>query len=238
MTDTPHLGLPLLQPSQAQKHVTVNEALARLDALAQMELQSRSLNSPPATPEEGAAYAVAAGAVNDWAGKEAQIALFLNGGWAFLQPKAGWRGWIADEGTPAQFDGAEWVAGTGALGQHGAATTLRVIEHDHTVGAGASSDTAAIIPAQSLVIGVTGRVLEAIPGTATSWRLGIGGVSDNRYGSGLGLAQGSWLRGLTSSPLAYYGDTALTLTGEGGDFSGGGTVRLAVHLLELALPRA
>ncbi len=238
MTDTPHLALPLLQPSQAQKHVTMNEALSRIDALTQLELQSRTLNAPPASPSEGVAYAVATGAVNAWAGKDGQVALYLNGGWAFLQPSAGWRGWLADEGTPVQFDGAEWIPGAGALSTHGAATTLRVIEHDHLVVAGASTDTAAIIPAQSLVFGVTGRVLETIPGTATSWRLGIGGVSDNRYGSGLGLSQGSWLRGLTSSPLAYYSDTALTLTGEGGDFDGGGEVRLAVHILELGLPRA
>ena len=33
---TPHLGLPLLAAGQAQKHVTHNEALTLLDALAQL----------------------------------------------------------------------------------------------------------------------------------------------------------------------------------------------------------
>ena len=32
---TPRLDLPWLMPAQAQKHVTVNEALARLDILVQ-----------------------------------------------------------------------------------------------------------------------------------------------------------------------------------------------------------
>ncbi len=37
MTDTTRLGLPLLAPAQAQKHVTVNEALGRLDAVVRTE---------------------------------------------------------------------------------------------------------------------------------------------------------------------------------------------------------
>jgi hypothetical protein len=36
MTETANLALPLVQPAQAQKHVTVNEALARLDGLTQL----------------------------------------------------------------------------------------------------------------------------------------------------------------------------------------------------------
>lgn len=236
MTSTTTLGLPLLQPSQAQKHVTVNEALTLIDALAQLTLVSRAVSDPPAMPTEGSVYSVPAGAVNGWSGADGQLAVFLNGGWAFVAPKPGWRAWIADEGAAAQFDGQDWVAGTGSLSPSGAATTFRVIEIDHVLGAGATSDTVPVIPAQTVVFGVTGRVLQTIAGAATSWRIGIGGVSDNRYGSGLGLAAGSWLRGLTSQPLAYYADTPLTLTGEGGDFAGG-TVRLAVHVAELALPR-
>jgi hypothetical protein len=87
-----------------------------------------------------------------------------------------------------------------------------------------------------VVFGITGIVLSDIMGTATSWRLGIDAISDNRYGSSLGLTTGSWLRGITSQPLAYYSDTSLRLTGEGGDFAAG-SVRLAVHIAELGLPR-
>ena len=36
MAKTAQLDLPLVMPAQAQKHVTVNEALARLDAAAQL----------------------------------------------------------------------------------------------------------------------------------------------------------------------------------------------------------
>ena len=47
MTDTPRMSLPLLAPAQAQKHVTVNEALARIDALTHLTLASVSLTVPP-----------------------------------------------------------------------------------------------------------------------------------------------------------------------------------------------
>ena len=236
MTSSPRFGLPYLQPSQAQKHITVNEALARLDAVGQMTLQSRVIAAPPLTPVEGDTYGVPAGAVNEWQGEDGRIAVFSNGGWIFLDPLTGWRAWIVDEGILGVFDGLQWAAGAVSVSPSGSALSFRSIELDHVVQAGPTSDTPALIPANSLVYGVTGLVLSDIAGAATSWRLGISGVSDNRYGSGIGLTSGSWLRGLTSSPVAYYTATALTLTGEGGDFTGG-TVRLVVHLAELSLPR-
>lgn len=80
MTDTAKLGLPLIQAAQAQKHVTVNEALARIDALVQLTLGSVTLTAPPGVPGEGDAYGVPAGATGGWAGKDRQVALYLNGG--------------------------------------------------------------------------------------------------------------------------------------------------------------
>ena len=44
---TSNLSLPFIMPAQAQKHVTVNEALVRLDGLAQLRLQSISVTTPP-----------------------------------------------------------------------------------------------------------------------------------------------------------------------------------------------
>ena len=61
MTETPTLKLPLLQPSQAQKHVTVNEALVLLDGVAQLSLASTTVIDPPAVVE-GACYGVPSGA--------------------------------------------------------------------------------------------------------------------------------------------------------------------------------
>ena len=53
MSDTTRLGLPLLQPAQAQKHVTVNEALMRLDGTVNLVLQSTVATSPPGAVIDG-----------------------------------------------------------------------------------------------------------------------------------------------------------------------------------------
>ena len=119
MTETTHLGLLLVQPAQAQKHVTVNEAFARLDALTQITLVGAG-GIAPVSPSDGALYAVAAGASGDWAGEEGRLALFLNGGWFFVSPQVGWRGWRADIGVAVAFDGVDWVPGGGAFSANGA----------------------------------------------------------------------------------------------------------------------
>ena len=55
MSDTStHLLLPYLLAAQAQKHVTVNEALRLLDGLVQLAVLDRHLTTPPASPADGA----------------------------------------------------------------------------------------------------------------------------------------------------------------------------------------
>lgn len=234
MADTSQLNLPLLSPSQAQKHVTVNEALSRLDGLTQMVLASRTATTPPVSAAEGASYGVPPGAINAWAGKDGAVATFANGGWVFATPKRGWRGFVADESVPVLHDGTAWQAGALALSPNGAGTFLKVDEFEHGVGAGTTSVTAAQIGSGEMVIAVTARVLEAVTGTLTSWQLGTAGAAD-RFGSGLGLGAGSYARGMLSQPLTYWGAAPLVLTATGGVFAGG-RVRLAVHYLDISLP--
>ncbi|MFC3119936.1 DUF2793 domain-containing protein [Jhaorihella thermophila] len=63
MTDlSPRLGLPYLLPSQAQKHVTHNEALRLLDALVQLTVESFEALTPPASPADGECHALGGGA--------------------------------------------------------------------------------------------------------------------------------------------------------------------------------
>ncbi|WP_417244177.1 DUF2793 domain-containing protein [Celeribacter sp.] len=234
MTDTSRLNLPLLAPSQAQKHVTVNEALSRLDALVQLALASVTLATPPLSPTDGDAYGVPVGAVNAWAGQEGRIAIFVNAGWAFVPATQGMRAYVVDQGFYASYNGTTWVEGMQSLSPSGAGMIQRTIEIDHVIGAGATSNVPFALPSQSVVFGVTGRVTTAITGTATGFSLGVA-ASSNRYGSGLSMPQGSWLRGLTGAPVTYYAAEDLILTGEGGDFAGG-EIRLAVHCLQFALP--
>lgn len=233
MAETPGLGLPLLEGGQAQKHVTVNEALTRLDALVQMRVLSRSASSPPLTPLDGDRYIVGSGATEDWLGAEENIAMFVNGGWDLIAPSIGWRAFIDDEQATAVFDGAAWRADALTTRSIGAATRAEIVWLDHTILPGPISDTASVIPDRGIVLGVTGRVISEIGG-ASSWRLGVAGAED-RYGSGLGVAMNSEAVGPTGTPVTYYGDTALRLSADGADFAGG-TVRLAIHFLTIEPP--
>lgn len=109
MTDiTPTLNLPLIQPSQAQKHVTHNEALGVLDALVQLCVEEAGLSVPPANPVEGARYIVGNTPGGDWLGEASAIALFRNGGWQFVQPAEGWRCYVRATGHLAIYRSGAW----------------------------------------------------------------------------------------------------------------------------------
>lgn len=111
---SPLLLLPYIQPAQAQKHVTHNEALRRLDALVQLSVESRALTEPPESPPEGVRYIVASGATGDWAGQDFAIALNAGGGWLFLAPNVGWQAYVADEAVTVTWQGSLWhTAATG-----------------------------------------------------------------------------------------------------------------------------
>lgn len=110
MDDTQNLKLPYILPAQAQKHVTHNEALRALDAIVQLSVLDRDLTLPPATPNDGDRYIIAAGAADDWSGKDGQIAAWQDGAWAYYIPNEGWLAWIHDEDNLCVFDGVNWTA--------------------------------------------------------------------------------------------------------------------------------
>ena len=135
MTDSsPNLALPYIQPSQAQKHVTHNEAVERLDALAQLVLEAVGAAAPPAGAAEGAAWGVGKGASGDWAGKAGSVALRAGGGWLFLSPQVGWRAWDKASGLLRVWAGAAW--------EDAAAGTLQNVPG---VGVGTASDAVNVL---------------------------------------------------------------------------------------------
>lgn len=231
---TARLGLPLMQPAQAQKHVTLNESLARLDGMVNLVLASTAATTPPATVVDGVCHAVPAGAVNAWAGQAGKIAIGSNGGWVFVDPRRGMRAHDLASGAMLVHDGQGWVEGALTMTPSGAGMSARVAEIEVTLTAGASVTTGLTIPAPAMVIGATARVTQAITGTATAWSLGTEGAAD-RFGTGLGVAVGSWAHGILGTPMTYWSHAPLILTAQGGNFAGG-RVRLALHWWELRLP--
>lgn len=236
MAETSQFALPLLAGSQSQKHVTVNEALAVLDSVAQLRVLDTVLVTPPGAANNGDAYLVPVGAGGEWFGYDGQVAIAVNGGWRALTPKPGWQCFNVSSGTHLLYDGTEWLDSTLAATATGAATSFLISELDVTLSAGPDYTTDTIIPSHSLVFGVTARVLSPITGAATAWRLGDAN-GDDRFATGLGLDQGSFALGMSNPPTVYYEDTSVVLTGEGGDFAGG-VVRVAAHYMRLTPPRA
>ena len=109
------LALPYLQPAQAQKHVTHNEALRLLDALVQIVTQRLEAQDPPATPVAGTLFALSDAPAGVWEGQAGKLAVWDMNAWVFIVPQAGWRLWDLDTAAPYVFEGGTWRPEQGAL---------------------------------------------------------------------------------------------------------------------------
>lgn len=114
---TPRLSLPYLAAAQAQKHVTLNEGLARLDGLVQTAVESRTTDAQPGSPADGALYIMTATASGSaWAGKPAGTVMrFEVGAWSEFDVAEGHIAYVADEGVLVFFDGAAWADFSGLI---------------------------------------------------------------------------------------------------------------------------
>lgn len=108
------LSLPYLQASQAQKHVTHNEALRILDSVVQLSVIAADQTDPPATPADGDRYLLPAGATGAWAGQDGKVAVWNETAWSFLAPNTGWLAWVENIDQLQAWDGAAWVQAGGA----------------------------------------------------------------------------------------------------------------------------
>lgn len=110
MTETtPRLGLPFIIASQAQKHITHNEALRDLDVLVHLTVEDNTLTTPPADAVDGQCYVVADGATGDWSGRATQIAVRKDQAWHFYIPKEGWTCWLRSRNAMMVFEGYGWI---------------------------------------------------------------------------------------------------------------------------------
>jgi hypothetical protein len=117
MAESPNLRLPFLEAAQAQKHVTVNEALRMLDALAQAAVETAALSAPPVSPSDGQRWIVGAAPTGVWAGHEGKIAAWQDGAWAFFAAADGWTVW--DRATARLLVWRQSLPGWQALGAAG-----------------------------------------------------------------------------------------------------------------------
>lgn len=108
--NSPNLNLSYLAPAQAQKHVTVNESLRKLDALIHIAIIDRDQGAPPDNPDEGVRYLIATPASGEWSGRDGHIGAFQDGAWAFYIPQNGWIIWVEDEQAAFVYTDQQWQA--------------------------------------------------------------------------------------------------------------------------------
>lgn len=111
---SPRLALPYLAEAQAQKHVTVNESLRRIDALVHLAVKSVDVSEQPSSPAESDAYILPAGATGEaWSAHAPRdIVVFQDGAWEACAPVQGMHAYAEDEGISYIYDGAQWRPAT------------------------------------------------------------------------------------------------------------------------------
>ena len=106
MVQTSRYGLPFLQAGQAQKEVTHNDAIARIDTLLALAVDSRHAAVPATTL--GTSWIVAAGASGAWAGHDGAVATLDETGWTFLTPPDGCVAFVRDEAVFIHYAAGQW----------------------------------------------------------------------------------------------------------------------------------
>lgn len=130
MTSTPKIALPLLAAGQAQKHVTMNEALLVLDGLVQAVVEAAPSDIPPEAPTLNSCWLIGSTPTGAWAGQGGHLAFAEEGGWRFQTPAPGWSARRADDLSLYVFDGSGW----------GPAPGPAMLENLSRLGVGAAAD--------------------------------------------------------------------------------------------------
>lgn len=231
MSQTARLGLPYIVSSQAQKEVTHNEGLNKLDAFVTPVVVDIA-DAPPGSPAAGDLYIVGSSPSGGFSGHANQLAQYQTGGWVFYAPFKWMDAVVESLDSRMAYDGSSWVP-FGLIMRDGG-EYMRVLRWQEDVDLSLGDETAMLIPNRSTVLAVNTRVIEAVTGTVTSFGVGVSGDT-SRYGNGIGTGADSTNIGLTYHPVSYYSDTPLALTPDAGSFTGG-LVRINVQYLAFRGP--
>jgi len=239
MSDTSaRLALPYLAAGQMQKHVTLNEALTRLDGLVQCCVTSRSLAAQPAEAESGALYILPMGAEGaDWSLHPAgSLVRGEGGGWTRLVAPPGLIAVVKDANEVLVWHEADWIPLAAFLGE---------LQNVARLGIGATADAAnpflarlnsALWTARETGDGGTGDlrlvlnkagpsgVLSLILQSAWSGRAELGLIGEDAFGLKVSVDGADWTEamkvdpasGRVSFPLGATRRELTVVTGDGG----------------------
>ena len=107
---TPITGMPEIAESQANKYITHNEALRRMEALS-FRVLSRTTTAEPASPADGDSYIIPASATGaNWAGQDGNVGYYDGSVWHFVTAFEGLGDlWVMDEDRELRYDGTDWI---------------------------------------------------------------------------------------------------------------------------------
>ncbi|RWF66836.1 DUF2793 domain-containing protein [Mesorhizobium sp.] len=131
MTISNRLGITELATSQVDRSVTVNEAIAFLEAAAgNFAAVAVGTNSPPGSPAEGDLYVIGASPTGAWTGKAKYATVYYNATWLFMAPIEGYRAYDQTANAKYIYDGSSWSLDTG--GSFTTASTTEVLSGTDT----------------------------------------------------------------------------------------------------------
>jgi hypothetical protein len=227
MSQTGRLGLPYIVTSQAQKEVTHNDSLNRLDAFVTPVVADLT-DTPPGSPTEGDLIIVGTSPTGVFVGQDNNIAQYLTGGWVFYTPFKWMDAVVESLDTRMAYDGSTWIPFGLIMKDTGEYLRVGHQQEDVTVSSGAFVDTTITIPNRSILLTVNVRVMTAVTG-ASSFDVGISGET-SKFGGSIGIGQDSTNIGIIG-PTAFYSDTAVRLTANGANFTGG-VIRTTMQYLQ------
>lgn len=231
MSQTGRLGLPYIITSQAQKEVTHNEGLNRLDAFVTPVVIDIA-DAAPGSPNVGDLYIVGTSPTGAFASQNNNLAQYLTGGWVFYTPFKWMDAVVESLDSRITFNGSAWVS-FGLIMQD-SGEYLRILRWQEDIDLSVATQSTKVIPNRSTVLAVNTRVITALTGTVGSFGVGVSGDT-SRYGNGIGTGQDSTNVGLTYHPVSYYSDTPLDLTPDSGSFATG-VVRVNVQYISFRGP--
>ncbi|RVD39057.1 DUF2793 domain-containing protein [Mesorhizobium sp. M4A.F.Ca.ET.020.02.1.1] len=140
MTTSNRLGITELATSQVDRSVTINEAIAMLEAgVGQFGAVSVGDNAPPGSPAEGDIYVIGTAGSGAWSGHNKQVALYYNSAWKIIPALPGQQAYAADEDAYYYYDGSVWAltstsGGLGDVTGPGSSTSGHVATFSGTTG--------------------------------------------------------------------------------------------------------
>ncbi len=217
MSRTERLGLPHILQAQAQKEVTHNQALTKLDVFV-MPIVETITNIPPTNATGGNIYIVGTSPEGIFSDHANDLAQYSGGSWTFYTPITWMDVTLKETQSRMIYNGNSWVSYgliTKDTGEY-----LRVEHWQEDVQLlGKTVATSQVLPDRSSVMAVNIRVLEAVTGVPS---FAIGVKDDpSRYGDKIGIAKDTTNIGMSYHPVTYYSNTPVMLTPNEMEFTGG-----------------